>query len=79
MGKAGADWRKASYSNGQANCVEVGHWRKASYSNGSAQCVEIGHGAGGVLVRDTKQDGRGVVLTLTAGDWRRFTRQLRGM
>ncbi len=34
-------WRKNTYSNGQANCVEVTVWRKSSYSNGEYNCVEV--------------------------------------
>lgn len=35
-------WRKATYSNNSADCVEVGVWRKASYSSNGADCVEVG-------------------------------------
>jgi hypothetical protein len=33
-------WRKATYSEANADCVEVG-WRKASYSAANADCVEV--------------------------------------
>jgi hypothetical protein len=46
-------------------------WRKSSYSgNGGGNCVEVGHDAGRVLVRDTKQHGRGLVLRFTPDAWR---------
>jgi hypothetical protein len=75
----GPRWRKASYSsNGGDNCVEVGTvWRKASYSgNGGDSCVEAGNVPGGVLVRDTTDRG-GVVLSVPAAAWQRFTDGLR--
>ncbi len=48
-------------------------WRKSSYSNGGASnCVEAGHVPGGVLVRDTKDQGAGPVLRVSAETWRAF-------
>ena len=77
----GIQWRKSSYSSGNGGqCIEVGAvpWRKSSYSgNGGSACVEAGHAAGAVLVRDTKDNGRGPVLRVTAADWRRFTATIR--
>jgi hypothetical protein len=73
----GANWRKATYSNGQAECVEVGTWRKATYSNGQGSCVDVGGATAAVLVRDTKLDGRGPVLLVNRADWARFTGTLR--
>jgi hypothetical protein len=53
-------------------------WRKSSYSgNGGMSCVEAGHAAGAVLVRDTKNNGLGPVLRVTASDWRRFIATIR--
>lgn len=76
-----ADWRKASYSNGQSECVEVGTWRKASHSNHQAQCVEVGGGRRGVLIRDTKQshlgDAARTVVPFTARAWSDFTASLK--
>ena len=68
-------WRKSSYSdNGGENCVEIGQsWRKSSYSdNGGADCVEVADRDSVIVVRDTKDNGRGQVHTFTAGEWRTF-------
>jgi len=47
-------------------------WRKSSYSGGSSSnCVEVASD-GGVLVRDTKDNGVGPVLSLPAVAWSRF-------
>jgi hypothetical protein len=54
-----AAWRKSSYSDGQANCVEV---------------AVIGHRDGLVGVRDSKSPSR-PGLTFTPGTWRRFTQR----
>jgi hypothetical protein len=49
-------------------------WRKSSYSGGSGgQCVEVGHVPGLVAVRDTKNQGAGPVLRMTAEAWKTFT------
>ena len=54
---SGALWRKSSYSNGQANCVEV---------------AALADGQTSVSVRDSKApDTFG--LTFTARAWRQFT------
>jgi hypothetical protein len=76
MNQQGLNWRKASYSNGSGNCVEVGQWRKASYSNGSGDCVEVADAASMVLVRDTK-DRDGGTLAFTATVWQSFAGSLR--
>ena len=53
-------------------------WRKASYSaNGGADCVETGSVPGAVLIRDTKDNGRGPVLRVSPGAWHRFTGQVK--
>jgi hypothetical protein len=54
-------------------------WRKSSHSGGNGGgCIEVGTQTGGnrVLVRDTK-DRTGPALSFTAGNWRRFTTQLK--
>jgi hypothetical protein len=55
-------------------------WRKSSYS-GSANtgnCVEVGRVPGHVAVRDTKNEGHGPVLRISAADWSRFTETFKG-
>ena len=53
-------------------------WRKSSYSgNGGASCVEVASRAGDVLVRDTKQSGRGPILRFTTAEWAAFTAGVR--
>jgi hypothetical protein len=64
-------WRKATYSEANANCVEVG-WRKASYSAASANCIAIAAERRVVGVRDAKQCGAGSVLEFPAAAWRAF-------
>ena len=64
-------WRKASYSDANANCAQVG-WRKASYSAANGDCVQVAAGERLVGVRDTKQRGRGLVLEFPAAAWLSF-------
>jgi Domain of unknown function (DUF397) len=54
---SGAQWRKSSYSNGQANCVEV---------------AALGGECPSVAVRDSKRPG-GASLIFSKESWRRFT------
>jgi hypothetical protein len=54
---SGAQWRKSSYSNGQANCVEV---------------AGLGGEYPIAAVRDSKKPG-GASLTFSKEAWRRFT------
>jgi hypothetical protein len=55
-------------------------WRKSSYSgNGGAACVEAGSVPGQVLVRDTKDNGQGPVLRVSAETWQAFTKSIRAM
>jgi hypothetical protein len=56
-------------------------WRKSSRSgNGGGSCVEVGQG-NGVLVRDTKQQGRAdrTVLAFGAGAWRRMLNEVKAL
>ncbi|GIH26521.1 hypothetical protein Aph01nite_48310 [Acrocarpospora phusangensis] len=51
------------------------NWRKSSLSSGGDNCVEVAStgGPGGVVgVRDSKQQGRGPVLSFTPSEWRAF-------
>ena len=53
-------------------------WRKASYSgNGGGDCVEVGNAPARVLVRDTKQNRTGPVLTFSPTAWRAFAKQVK--
>ena len=53
-------------------------WRKSSYrSNGGASCVEVAGHDGMILVRDTKDHGRGPVHRYTPAEWRAFVAGVR--
>ena len=53
-------------------------WRKSSYSgNGGANCVEAGTVPDAILIRDTKNNGRGPVLRFTPAAFAEFTSRLR--
>lgn len=48
-------------------------WRKSSFSgNGGASCVEVAGRDGMILVRDTKDHGKGPVHRYTPDEWRAF-------
>ena len=50
------------------------NWRKSTYSGASGgECIEAGTAVGMVLVRDTKNNGDGPVLRVSAETWRTFT------
>ncbi|MRH91500.1 DUF397 domain-containing protein [Nocardia sp. SYP-A9097] len=49
-----------------------GVWFKSSRSEGGKACVEIRHDTESTLVRDTKDNGRGPILTFPADDWTTF-------
>ena len=53
-------------------------WRKSSFSaNGGASCVEVADHDGMILVRDTKDHGRGPVQRFTRAEWRAFVAGVR--
>ena len=53
-------------------------WRKSSYSgNGGGDCVEVGHTCRSVLLRDTKEAGKGPVLRFAPEAWRQFAAQVK--
>jgi hypothetical protein len=53
-------------------------WRKSSYSGGQGgECVEVASGPGMVAIRDTKDQGAGLVLRMTAGAWQAFTTSIK--
>jgi hypothetical protein len=70
------NWRRASYSAGNANCVAVAagrrNWCQASNSGGDSNGVEAGAGRRTVGIRDTKQEGNGPVLEFPAHAWQTF-------
>lgn len=47
-------------------------WRTSSYSGNGDNCVEVAPAAPGVLLRDTKDHGRGPVIAFTAEQWATF-------
>jgi len=53
------------------------NWRKASYSASNGGCVEVAGHEGMVLVRDTKDHGRGPVHQFTRAGWEAFTAAVR--
>jgi hypothetical protein len=55
------------------------NWRKSTYSGASGgDCVEVGTAAGMIVVRDTKDNGDGPVLRVSATDWKRLTAAIKG-
>ena len=53
--------------------IEGLNWRTSSYSGGNGgACVEIAAHDGMILVRDTKDYGRGPVCRYTPDEWRAF-------
>lgn len=53
-------------------------WRKSTRSGGNGgNCIEVGQSAAAVVVRDTKQGGRGPVLRFAPDEWARFTGTLK--
>jgi hypothetical protein len=57
---------------------DVTGWRTSSYSGGQGgNCVEVAGSGGVILVRDTKDHGRGPVHRFTAGRWRAFVAGVR--
>ncbi|MCL2583269.1 MAG: DUF397 domain-containing protein [Streptosporangiales bacterium] len=56
----------------------MGNWRKSTFSDANGgQCVETADGPGAVLLRDTKDGGRGPVLAVSPAAWLRLTTALR--
>jgi hypothetical protein len=50
------------------------NWRKSSYSGANGgECVEVAGHDGVILLRDTKDHGRGPVQRYTPAQWRAFT------
>jgi hypothetical protein len=54
-------------------------WRKSSYSSGNGgNCLELGTMPGAILIRDTKDNGRGPVLRVSPADWTRLVKSVKG-
>ena len=48
-------------------------WRKSTWSSGDGNCVEVAITSDGTVgVRDSKQHGRGPVLSFTSAEWEAF-------
>jgi len=56
--------------------ITAGQWRKSSYSGSGNNCVEVAQTPGSCAVRDSK-DPDGGHLTLTAGAWKAFARDIK--
>ena len=53
-------------------------WRKSSFSGGNGgNCVEVADHDGMILVRDTKDHGRGPIHRFTRAEWKAFTAGVR--
>lgn len=52
-------------------------WRKSSYSSGQGECVEVATSLPGVVAVSDSKNPHGPVLTVSTGEWARFTRRLR--
>ncbi len=63
-----SEWRKASGSVSNSNCVE---WRKSRRSEANGACIEIAESTEVVLVRDSKNQ-EGSILEFNTKSWREF-------
>jgi hypothetical protein len=62
-----------------ADRLPAHRWRTSSFSdNNGGDCVEVAFDGDTVLVRDTKQQGRGPVLSFTRREWEAFLAGARG-
>lgn len=52
-------------------------WRKSRRSGTNGNCVEVNLTEDSVKVRDTKDGGRGPILTFTASEWTAFAAGVR--
>jgi hypothetical protein len=53
--------------------METG-WRKSSHSTGNGgNCIETRSTPGRMMIRDTKDNGHGPVLSVSPAAWQRFT------
>jgi hypothetical protein len=63
-------WFKSTASNPSGNCVEA-FWQTSTASGGGG-CVEVRADGDRILVRDTKDNGTGPVLSFTGAEWDAF-------
>lgn len=55
----------------------MGNWRKSTYSGANGgSCIEVATD-GNVLVRDTTQNGMGIILSMPASAWTTFLSSLK--
>jgi Domain of unknown function (DUF397) len=58
--------------------TEITSWRKSSFSGSQGgNCIEVAGHDGMILVRDTKDHGRGHVHRFTPASWRAFVATVR--
>ena len=50
----------------------IDNWRKSRHSGNGGNCVEVADHAESVVVRDTKNQGHGPVLSFSPDAWRWF-------
>ncbi len=47
-------------------------WRKSTFSDGAQDCVEVAQSGDTTHVRDTKDNGKGPVLSFNPTEWAAF-------
>jgi hypothetical protein len=51
-------------------------WFKSKYCGQNNSCVEVARTPAGMMVRDTKDEGQGPILTFSAKAWQEFLADL---
>lgn len=51
-------------------------WFKSSFSASNSSCVEVQFNRENVLIRDTKDQGEGPTISVTADQWQKFLDEL---
>ncbi|NKZ05969.1 DUF397 domain-containing protein [Actinomadura latina] len=58
--------------------TQYGTWRKSRTSEANGACIEVARSIHGTIgVRDSKQNGTGPVLDLSAREWAEFIKTIR--